>query len=460
MKHLRTIRWRIAAWAAGLSLLALSLLAGYFYYRMVRNLDRQIERFVEEEVHEAEAVLAVGDANLIEDLSAEESAHDRAGIWFVLRDGDGAELFRSSALKPGDLAFTGEMRELLRSNRRTWSSESVQSRYARMRTTKYEFADGRTRYFQAAFSESVAAETRETFLGQLLLAVVPFVLLALLGGFFVARRATAPIDDIAAAAVRIQSTGLGERIKLRGTGDELDQLAVVLNETWAALEESFRRVRDFSASASHQLKTPLTVIRGEAELLLRDRPDDPDIARFAVIADEAARLARMVDQLLFLARADAEHVAVALAPVELKTLVEAGFRRIEPYVTVKKLKVTTKLDGAPDALGNDSLLGTAVQNLLDNAAKYAPEGGRLRVGWEAVEAIVALEIENDGKEIPAAERESIMQRFSSAGDRPGQGAGLGLAVAREIAVLHKGRLVALDPRDGMGVRFRLEIPRA
>ncbi len=460
MKQLRTIRWRIAAWAAGFTLTALSLLAGYFFYRLIRNVDRQVDRFIEEETHEAERVLGEGDEAILTELREDEKVHDRAGVWFQLEDAKGQTIFRSAKLVPGELELTPAIRNQLDSSTRVWTRETIQGEPARVRSTKSTFPDGRVRYLRIALSEHDVIASRSSFLAQLSFAVVPCVLLALVGGFIVARRATAPIDDIAAAAARIQSTGLGERIPLRGTGDELDQLAVVLNATFAALEESFRRVRNFSASASHQLKTPLTVIRGEAELLLRERPDDPDIARFATIAEEAAHLARIVDQLLFLARADAERVEVGMAPVGLRSLVERGFRRIEPYVTVKQLKLEAKLEGIPDVMGSESLLATAVQNLLDNAAKYAPEGGRLRVGWEAAGSAVALEIENDGAAIPKEDRENIMRRFSAEGSRPGQGAGLGLAVAREIAALHKGSLEPLDPRDGMGVRFRMEVPRA
>lgn len=460
MKRLRTIRWRIAISAAGFTLAALSLLAGYFYYRLIRNVDRQLDRFIEEETHEAELALVSGVDALVSELAEDDKIHERTGVWFHLVHESGKTLFRSSTLGQGELVLTGDLRSALEVEGRAWSRIRVKGQPARVRTTKIRLKSGGLVYLQIALSEKDAMASRANFLGQLALAVVPCVLLAMLGGFMVARRATAPIDDIAAAAVRIQATGLGERIPLRGTGDELDQLAVVLNSTFAALEEAFARVRNFSASASHQLKTPLTVIRGEAELLLRERPEDPDVARFAAIADEAAHLARIVDQLLFLARADAEKVEVGMAPLGVKTLVEHGLRRIEPYVMVKKLHLEARLEGAPDVMGSDSLLGTAVQNLLDNAARYAPEGGRLRVSWEGANGVVALDIENDGRPIPREEREKLMQRFSSAGDRPGQGAGLGLAVAREIASLHKGRLVPMDPRDGMGVRFRLEVPRA
>lgn len=460
MKRLSTIRWKIAISAAGFTLAALSLLAGYFYYRLIRNVDRQLDRFIDEETHEAELTLASGADALVEELAEDDKIHERAGVWFHLAHATRGTLFRSTSLAPGELLVTPELRRALESESRVWSRVRVKDLPARVRTTKCELKDGSFAYLQIALTEKDAMASRANFLGQLALAVVPCVLLAMLGGFVVARRATAPIDDIAAAATRIQSTGLGERIPLRGTGDELDQLAAVLNATFAALEESFARVRNFSASASHQLKTPLTVIRGEAELLLRERPGDADVARFAAIAEEAAHLARIVDQLLFLARADAEKVEVGLAPLGLKALIEQGLRRIEPYVTVKHLRLETRMDGVPDVMGSESLLGTAVQNLLDNAARYAPEGGRLRMSWESRDGVVALDVENDGSPILPEEREKVMQRFSSAGDRPGQGAGLGLAVAREIAALHKGRLLPLDPRDGMGVRFRLEVPRA
>ncbi len=460
MRQLRTIRWRIAAWAAGFTLTALSLLAVYFFYRLIRNVDLQMDRFIDEESHEAERVLEDGDEALAKELREDEKVHERAGVWFQFTDGAGKVFFRSASLSPEEMRLAPEVLKQLATSARVWTRERIHGEPARTRTSKFVFPDGRVRYVQIALSEHDALASRANFFAQLSLAVVPCVLVALMGGFFVARRATAPIDDIAAAAARIQSTGLGERIPLRGTGDELDQLAVVLNGTFAALEESFRRIRNFSASASHQLKTPLTVIRGEAELLVRERPDDRDLARYATIAEEAAHLARIVDQLLFLARADAERVEVGMAPVGLKPVVERGLRRIEPYVTVKKLKVEAALDGVPDVMGSESLLSTAVQNLLDNAAKYAPEGGRLRIGWEAAGKLAALEIENDGAPIPQEDRESIMQRFSAEGSRPGQGAGLGLAVAREIAALHKGSLRPMDPRDGMGVRFRLEVPRA
>ncbi|MCE9583711.1 MAG: HAMP domain-containing histidine kinase [Planctomycetes bacterium] len=460
MRRLRTIRWRIAASAAGFTLVALSLLAGYFYYRLLRNLDHQMERFVDEETREVEQNLNKGDEVVLQELREDESIHDRSALWFCLRDEAGKELFRSSQLKPGDLEMTDAILKSLESNARVWSPVKVLGQRARMRTSTFKTRDGRQRYLHVALSEREALESRANFFVQISYAVVPCVLMALFGGFVVARRATAPIDDIAATASRIQSSGLGERIPLRGTDDELDQLAVVLNSTYAALEESFRRVRDFSASASHQLKTPLTVICGEAELLIRERPDDPDVARFATIADEAAHLARIVDQLLFLARADSEKVGLEMGPVSLRAIVEQGLRRIEPYVTVKRLKLESAMEGAPDALGSDSLLGTAVQNLLDNAARYSPDGGRLRVGWEAGDGVVALEIENEGEGIPAAQRGRVMERFSTAGNKPGKGAGLGLAVACEIAALHKGSLQALDPRSGAGVRFRLEVPRA
>ena len=164
-------------------------------------------------------------------------------------------------------------------------------------------------------------------------------------------------------------------------------------------------------------------------------------------------------RLLFLARADAEKVEITFEDVDLQALVERGLRRVEPYITVKGLRLAVKMEGAPKVRGSDSLLGTAIQNLLDNAAKFTPEKGTIRVRWEAGNGVVAVEVEDDGEGIPPESRALVMERFSQrATPQKGGGAGLGLAVVREIALLHRGSLTARDSRDGRGACFRLEIP--
>jgi len=443
----------------GFTVTTLTLLVGYFYYRLVRNLDHQMDRFMDDEMREMEHILAEGDPVLLEELKSDEAAHQRVILFTEVRTESGEVIGRTRAMGGRDFLLTEEMKEIAGKGSSCTNSMDIGGIPVRVRTRLFKFDDGRRRYLQVGLSEKDASESRRAFLAQTSTAVVPIVALALFGGWVVAGRAMRPINAIAAAAARIRSRNLGERVPLRGTGDEIDRLATVLNSTFAELESSFSRIRDFSASASHQLKTPLTVIRGEAELLIRNRPDDPDLARFATIMDEAAHLARIVDQLLFLARADAEKVDLAFAPVRLQGIVEQGLRRIEPYVTVKNLHLDVRMDQVPEVSGSESLLGTAVQNLLDNAAKFAPEQGHIGVHGGVEEGVVVLEIEDDGEGIPEGERDSVMDRFSHPSSRKGGGAGLGLAVAKEIALIHHGRLQALARKEGRGARFRLEIPR-
>lgn len=460
MKLFHSIRWRLALTTAGFVLATQFLLGAYFYYRLMRNLDRQVERFLDDEYREMETLLSEGDDELKEEMHTLERAHVKVPLYVQARGASGEVLVRTANLLGQDLPFPPESRASLDAGGRLADIQVVRDHNIRMRTRRHDFPDGRIRYLQVGISETQARETERAFLAQAGTAALPFALLALIGGLLVANRAIRPVDAISATASHIRAQNLSERIPLRGSGDELDQLATVLNSTFSELEDSFRKIRDFSASASHQLKTPLTVIRGEAELLLRDATREADMSRLSTIIDEAARLARITDQLLFLARADAEKVEITFEEVDLHAIVERGLRRVEPYVTVKGLTLDVKLDGAPKVHGSDSLLGTAIQNLLDNAAKFTPERGTIRVRWESSDGVVAVEVEDDGEGIAPEARALVMERFSQrATPQKGGGAGLGLAVAREIAQLHHGSLTARDPRAGRGACFRLEIPK-
>jgi signal transduction histidine kinase len=461
MRAPRTITSRIALLSAGFTLVTLALLVAYFWWRLVRNLDHQMDRYVDEEFEEMQEALAKGDGELGEDFQHDERAHAKLGCSSQLRDAAGRTILKAAWLEEHELPWNDDLRRELEDGRPHTRLVEVDGEATRVRSRLLRFPDGRARVLQVGLSEHESRDAQRAFLRQAGYVAAPFVLLALLGGWIAARRALRPLEHMADAASRIRAESLSERLPLAGTGDEVDRLGESLNATLAQLEESFRKIRDFSASASHQLKTPLTVIRGEADLLLRELADTPQGPRLVTISDEAARLSRTVDQLLFLARADAEAVEIQREAVPLAPLVEAALRRVEPYVTVKRLRVESRVEAGACARGSESLLGTAVQNVMDNAARLSPEGGRIIVRGTAADGRVRLDVEDDGPGIPPAERPVVMERFHRAGrNGPGGGTGLGLAVAREIAALHGGSLAVLDVEEGRGAHFRLEVPRA
>ncbi|NUN48372.1 MAG: HAMP domain-containing protein [Candidatus Brocadiae bacterium] len=460
MKFFRTIGGRLGLAYAGFSLATLALLVAYFYVRLGRASDYQADRFLDDEYSEMEHMLLEGGDDLDAELVLVARFHREVQLFVVVRDMAGTVLQHTENVQAGDFPLSEAARALPAGASIRREDGFVGPVPVRMRIRHLVLPDGTSRLLQVAISRSGSLNARERYLAQAGAAAVPFLALALVGGYVVARRAIRPIDSIAAAAARIQGTNLSERIPLRGSGDELDQLAAVLNRTFEQLEESFRRIRDFSGSASHQLRTPLTVIRGEAELLLKEGIDDRYAARVATIVDEAARLARIVEQLLFLARVDAEKVDVGTESVDLAGIVAQGLRRLEPCVATKKLRVEERREAEPRVRGSEALLATAVQNLLDNAARFSPDDGRILIRYGRRGDRVTLEIEDDGEGIRPEHRGQVMERFFRVDVRKGDGAGLGLAVANEIALLHHGTLSVEDPREGLGAHLRLELPGA
>jgi two-component system, OmpR family, sensor kinase len=285
----------------------------------------------------------------------------------------------------------------------------------------------------------------------------------LLASWAVAGRALAPLKTVAAAADDIRATGdFGRRLPNREGRDEIGILTGSFNGMLTALQEAYDRLaaaldsqRQFVADASHELRTPLTSIRTNAAVLQRDdlAPVDRQDAA-ADISTEAARMSRLVEDLLLLARADAglklERAPVALG--ELAGDVSSQFRRANPGRVVEDEISAVEVVGDRDALQQLLLV------LLDNAAKHTVTGGRIRlqVRREAGRAMVS--VSDDGNGIPASDLERIFKRFYQADpSRYRSGAGLGLSIARWIATEHGGAISAANRPEG-GARFEVILP--
>lgn len=295
-----------------------------------------------------------------------------------------------------------------------------------------------------------------------LLVLAPFALAgAAAGGWFLAGRALAPVDAMVEAARAVEAEDLSRRIEVDSSDDELGRLAAVLNDMLARLERSFSAVRQFSADAAHELRTPLTILKGEIEVALRSTPDAREYRRvLASCQEEVDRLTGMIEDLLFLARAEVDAVGLRFEPVRLAEVI----RDVAPALRAlaDRAGVALGMGDLPSlsVRGSAAMLVRVVFNLVDNAIKYSGAGGRVEVTLQGMGDRAALDVQDSGPGIPITDRERIFDRFYR-GDpaRSRGGSGLGLALVRSIVLLHGGR-VTVDSPSGRGSRFRVLLPLA
>jgi heavy metal sensor kinase len=293
-------------------------------------------------------------------------------------------------------------------------------------------------------------------------AVFPIgLLLAGGGGWLLARRALRPVDRMAETARRISAEQLAARLEDGGANDELSRLAQTLNEMLGRLDTSFRQIRQFSADASHELQTPLTILKGEIEVALRMPRTPEEYQRILKSAlEEIDRVARLVEGLLLLARADAGVLRMDLQPVDLAQLVEDVYGQVKVLADRRKI---TLLFGVMEPLsirGDYERLRQVLLNLVDNGIKYTPSGGRVTLSLQRDGEWASLRVTDTGIGLSPGDQEKIFERFyRSAEDRSrGEGgAGLGLCIARSIAEAHGGK-IQVESTPGLGSTFTVLLP--
>ncbi len=304
-------------------------------------------------------------------------------------------------------------------------------------------------------------KTRRRFL-LIMAAMLPIaLLLAGGGGWLLAGRALEPVDRMARAARRISGERLDERLEETGTGDELDRLAQTLNEMLGRLDIAFSQVRQFSADASHELQTPLTILKGELEVALRSPRSQEEYQRVLQSAlEEIDRIADLVEGLLLLARSDVGVLRMDRQPIDLAHLVEEVYARATVLADARGVALHLEPLHPITIQGDHERIRRLLLNLVDNGIKYTQAGGSVTLSLEQDRDWVSLRVLDTGVGLSREEQEQIFQPFfraTEASSRDEKGVGLGLSIARSIAEAHGGR-IELESNIGHGSSFTVLLP--
>ena len=273
---------------------------------------------------------------------------------------------------------------------------------------------------------------------------LPAVLLGLLGGWWLTRRALGPVKKLTEAATKIHERNLRDPLPRTHNGDELDQLTKVFNDSLARLDDSFNRIREFTLHASHELKTPLTILCGEIETTLRDETLPPaERERLLSQLDEVRRLSKIVDGLTLLAKADAGQVAMQFETVRLDELVRDNFADAQILAEPQGVKVELQSCDEVSVRGDRHRLRQLLLNLADTAVKYNRPQGSLTMSLRHDGNFAELKIANTGAGIPPEILPRVFDRFfrgDPAHSQTVDGCGLGLSIAQWIVSAHGGTI--------------------
>jgi heavy metal sensor kinase len=282
------------------------------------------------------------------------------------------------------------------------------------------------------------------------------------GGWLLAGRALRPIDSMTRSANKISAEHLSQRLGVSGSDDELDRLAQTINDMLDRIDGAVQEMRRFSADASHELQTPLTILRGEIEVaLLKQRSPSEYQQVLHSSLEEIERISRLVDGLLLLARADVGALKLDLQPVDMAQLTHQLCEHLQPLARQHDIELRHPVSHPVVIDGDELQLQRMLTNLIDNGIKYTPSGGHVSVCVEQKNKGAAIRVKDSGPGFTDEEAEQIFERFHrtpQARQQNSSGSGLGLSIARSIALAHGGD-ISVESVPGVGSTFSVSIPR-
>jgi two-component system heavy metal sensor histidine kinase CusS len=459
---------RLTLWSAGSSFLLIGCATGVLYWALFSNLDREDDLFLQDKARALAALLRAGQGEseaLRREVAGNPTARATAGILVRILDTDGKTLLETPGMDhevPAGL-FPGASAED-DSELRGHELHSPTGKIFRAAAIQVNGMSGSSgQVIQVAFDRTFEEKLLQRYRINLGLVLLAALVVCSIVGYQIARRGLQPLARIATTAREIRSSNLQKRIATARLPTEVHALAMRFNDMLDRLEKSFTRLAQFSADIAHELRTPVHNLRGEAEVALQSfRTVEEYREVISSCLEEYARLTRLIESLLFLARAENPETQIAREPVEVAPELEVAREFYDGLATEAEVTLRVEAAGGLAAPLDRALFRQAISNLLANAIAHTPAHGQVTLRAAAQDNDLVVAVSDTGVGIPPEHLPHIFDRFYRA-DRArtnsAERVGLGLAIVRSIAMLHGGSASA-SSSAGQGTTVSLRFPLA
>lgn len=465
-----SIRTRLTLWYVGLLAVLLIVFGVALYSTVYITSYQEVDRSLQQRASDIQASLATV-ITLQDDIALiirrgglvlpNADVFSNGDIYVQLRALDGRIISRSENLGNQYLVIPPDQHERAKNGEVVPSDFTVNKTRLRAYVAPIVIKSGEViGYIELAQSLRQVDNTLRDLATLIIVSIAAGLVVAAVGGWFIAGNILDPIDRVTVAAQKIaRARDLGRRIQVPETMDEVGRLAMTFNEMLARIEDLFRAQQRFVADVSHELRSPLTAVRGNLDLMKRGAAEDPmeRVAMIDAMDSETARMSRMVSDLLLLARQDSG-APIARQPVELDTLLLEVYR--QAHVTARGVNLVLGAEDQAIIVGDRDRLKQVLLNLVDNAIKYTPQGGKVTLSLAKDEAWVKIAVQDTGIGIASENIPNLFDRFyrvDKARSRDAGGTGLGLAIAKSVVEAHNGK-ITVDSQMGKGSTFTVWLP--
>lgn len=467
-----SIRTRLTLWYVGLLAVLLIVFGVALYTTVYITSYQEVDRSLKQRAGDIQASLATV-ITLQDDIGSiiqrgtlvlpNADVFSNGDIYVQLRTLDGRSFSRSENLGNQYLVIPPEQHSAARNGSAVFSDFTVNRTRLRAYVAPIILKSGGViGYVELAQSLRQVDNTLRDLATLIIVSIAAGLVVAAVGGWLIAGNILDPINRVTVTAQKIaRARDLGRRIEVPATVDEVGRLAMTFNEMLARIEDLFRAQQRFVADVSHELRSPLTAVRGNLDLLKRGAADDVQerAAMIDAMDSETARMSRLVSDLLLLARQDAG-VPIARQPIEMDTLLLEVYRQSQ--LTAKSVHLVLGAEDQAIIVGDRDRLKQVLLNLVDNAVKYTPQGGKVTLSLAKDETWVKITVQDTGIGIASENIPNLFDRFyrvDKSRSRDAGGTGLGLAIAKSVVDAHNGK-ITVESQVGKGSSFTVWLPLA